>query len=150
MSDDPSAGATERFEFTAPATPFDRMVTRMEQRRYLKIVSVDYANNGAESFDVDLFAEDLGVPKSFLEDLGVVEYQDQTGWNLPKQPSPDVLAENWDDIADRREQKVQKWAELHGHEVKIERLDPPELVAAPDGGKARSVDTDSERSGGDD
>jgi len=72
--------------------PFDRVVTNLKYHKYLgKISGADYSNLGLRLFDDIKFADQLGVTREFLKQIGLIVITEQCGWNLPREPKPEEL-----------------------------------------------------------
>jgi len=71
--------------------PFENVVRNLELGRYRRIVSLDYSNEGGYLFDRIKFADNLGVSWKFLEKIGLLKTEKQSGWNLIKQPTVQEL-----------------------------------------------------------
>jgi hypothetical protein len=72
--------------------PFDRVVHNLKYGKYRgKIHGLDYANVGIQPFEEMKFAQQLGVTKQFLREIGLVQIKEFSGWHLPAEPSVDEL-----------------------------------------------------------
>lgn len=66
--------------------PFDNVVRNLRAGKYNQI-SIDYANSGITVFMENLFADNLGVSKEKLFEIGLLKKGDENGWNLTKVPN---------------------------------------------------------------
>lgn len=72
--------------------PFENVVKNLRLGRYSgKIVQADYSNLGVPLFEELKFADNLGVSKQFLREIGLVKIKDFAGWNLPAEPTVEEL-----------------------------------------------------------
>lgn len=71
--------------------PFENVVRNIGRKRYTRIVQADYSNLGAELFEEMKFADNLGVDRDWLREIGLVKITNQAGWNLPTCPTQKEL-----------------------------------------------------------
>ena len=72
--------------------PFDNVVRNLRMGRYTK-TGIDYANSGINIFLENKFADNLGVNKEKLFEIGLLKKGDQNGWNLTLKPDYKKLLE---------------------------------------------------------
>lgn len=72
--------------------PFKNVVKNLRKGKYRgKISEIDYANTGHQLFNTIKFAQQLGVTKDFLMEIGLIKIKDFSGWKLPAEPTVDEL-----------------------------------------------------------
>jgi hypothetical protein len=95
--------------------PFQNVLRNLKDDRYLgKITDADYSNLAMRLFDEDKFADNLGVSKQFLRDIGLVVLTEQCGWRLPTQPTVEALLASQDKIEQEKQRLTALWRTRFG------------------------------------
>lgn len=75
-----------------PKIPFENVVRNLGLGKYRdKIMQADYSNLSVRLFKENKFADNLGVSKQFLYNIGLIKITKQAGWYLPREPTVNEL-----------------------------------------------------------
>lgn len=72
---------------------FERVLENLRNGKYRgKIQAIDYANTGIQPFEWRKFCMQLGISYSDAKEMGLILVTNQSGWNLPREPTPEELS----------------------------------------------------------